>query len=74
MELDTYFDALESGFKEIEKDYNWAVETKASNVADLGKQFDEALLVYNAALDARFSVAEAVRQEELLPDIFLDED
>jgi hypothetical protein len=74
MELDTYFAALESGFKKVESEYNWAVANKKPNAKDLGEAFDKALLIYNAALDVRFDVTEAVRQEQLIPEVTLTED
>jgi hypothetical protein len=74
MELDTYFAALEQGFKKVESEYNWAVANKKPNAKDLGEAFDKALLIYNAALDVRFDVTEAVRQEQLIPEVSLTEE
>lgn len=56
MEFEMYFAALEAQFQSIETDYNWAVAEKKPEAAELGKQFDKALLDFNAALDVQFDV------------------
>jgi len=74
MEFEMYFAALEAQFNTIERDYNWAVAENRPEATDLGEAFDRALLDFNAALDVQFDVVEAVGQEQLIPEIILDED
>ena len=74
MEFEMYFAALEAQFQDVEEEYNWAVAEKQPNAAELGEEFDRALLDFNAALDVQFDVVEAVDQETLIPEVVLTED
>jgi hypothetical protein len=56
MEFEMYFEALESQFQAVERDYNWAVAENKPEQAELGEAFDKALLDFNAALDVEFDV------------------
>jgi len=74
MELEMYFEALETQFQAVETDYNWAVAENMPEAYELGLAFDKALLDFNAALDVQFDVVEAVGQEQLIPEVELTEE
>lgn len=74
MEFDMYFEALTQQFTQIEADLDWAVAYERPELPELQEAFDKALIDNEAALDVQFDVKEAVKSEELMPEVTLTED
>jgi hypothetical protein len=76
MELETSLDAAAAAAPALQKGYLYTKYFDPTNkkLGDMKKAYEEAQLQADAALDVRFDVAEAVRGEQLIPEVELSDD